>query len=621
MPNSITPSGYTPTFHMPIIDSSQNFAAIKAANIITASQVDHYALKITVTNATHRKLFSMAGGVVYFAPQNVSPDPFLLYDIYPNLPPLLPGTGFLVQMIWPADFKKLNSVLPIGVPPPMQIVYLNVAPSTVRPALKPFVQKLPDKWLTDAPVAGNHEQYVEGFLDKFLLGKAGVFVEGGTYIGDMAMADFTLFFAGTDLNGLSPILHVRDMPDYGGVQWHSHPLIEIVSALPVPVDIYAEFNLWDNSEKVFKPLPSGVTIDLTDYDPDPSNADLDSKTTDENSYGKVQFHFSNIQNIDEIKPDLFFRVHLGNHNPDPNLLVDPWTSREWVFSTLLGFYNTGSGYFEDFDGTRLGSETLPLLFRIGLGFWADLISFRPSVSIQQQLKASNPSAEVQFIEDAGDSEFPEEPGLTPDVNLDYYPVSVKTFPTVGGQLLTPMDLLRHVRLNINTLVDTSLFEFDLKNVPPEWASANPAVLQELQQLLGLVVKIDFYQWSINAEDGSVVLSSIDTTQFTFSTIYTGILDDSFHPVSGNRQIGFTPQQDGSYIFYTRGADRPTTTQDDFFSALEFHGADVSWKSLQQGIADFVNANGGVASVQPSVSARFPWNDVKAKYWNPTTGRI
>jgi hypothetical protein len=620
MPNSITSSGYTPIFHMPIIDSSHDYTAIKTANVITVSQVDHYALKITVANATYQKLFSMAGGVIYFVPQDISADPFLLYDSYPNLPPLSPGTGFLIQGLWPTDFRKLTAELPPGVPPPEYVVYINVAPATVHVALAPSVQAMPDKSLTKNPVAGNHQQYVDEYLDNVLLGKAGVFVKGGTQIGNMATTEFTLFFAGSDSNGLSPILHVRDMPNYGGEQWQGHPLIDTVSVLPVPVDIYAEFHLWDNFGKVFKPLPSGVTVDLTDYDPVPPSDDLDSKTTDGNSNGKVHFNFTDIQIIDEQGPDLYFKVHLGNHNPDPALLVDPWTSREWVFSTLLGFYNTGSGYFEDFDGTRLGSASLPLLFQIGLGFWADLISFRPSIGIQQQLKASGPSAEVQFIEDAGESSEPDEP--SPDINLDYYPVKVTIFPTVAGQLLTPMALLRHVRININKLVDTSLFAFDLDNVPPEWASANPEVLQELEQLLGLVLKIDFYQWSLlNVDDGSVVLSSIDTTQFTFSTIYTGVLDDSYHPVSGNRQIGFTAQQDGSYVFYTRGADRPTTAQDDFFSAIEFHGADVSWKSLQQGIADFVNGNGGVASLLPSQSARFSWQYVKAAYWNPTTGRI
>ena len=185
-----------------------------------------------------------------------------------------------------------------------------------------------------------------------------------------------------------------------------------------------------------------------------------------------------------------------------------------------------------------------------------------------------------------------------------------------------MDLLRHIRININTLIDDSLSKFDLESVPPEWTSADPAVLQQLQQLLGVVVNIDFYLVApANPDDGLVVVSSIDTTQFTFSTVSGGIMQSIQHPVSGNRQIGFTAQQDGSYLFFTRGADRPSNDIDNMFSSIEFRGADLSWTSLQQRIADLVNQKGGSASVQPSVSARFPWNYVQTRYWNPTTARI
>jgi len=606
---------------MPIIDSSQDYAAIKTAHVITASAVQHYALKIAMTNTTHNRLFSMAGGVVHFVPADAPSDPFLIYDLYPDLPRLSAGTGFLVQGLWPVDFKKLRTVLPAGVPPPLRVVYFNVAPATVRSALKPFVQARPDKSLTDNPLSGDHQQHVEEYLDKILLGKAGVFVEGGSHIGNIATNELTFFFAGVnDLTGLSPILHIRDMPDYGGEQWSNHPLIDAVSALSVPVDIYAEFNFWNDSDKAFKPVPSGVAVSLMS-DHVIADENLQTITTNDDSNGKVHFTFPDLQTIDVTEPDLFFEVALGNHNPDPILLGDPWSSSVWVFSSLFGFHYTGSGYFADFQGTRLGNETLPLLFRIGLGFWAALISFRPSVSIQQQLAAGPSPKKVQFIEDAGDPNFPDDPHHTPDINLDYYPVRITIFPIIGGKLFTAMDLLRHIRININTLIDDSLFAFDLKSVPPEWTSADPAVLQELQQLLGVLVNIDFYLASINADDGFVVVSSIDTTQFTFSTVSGGILQGLKHPVNGNREIGFTAQQDGSYLFYTRGADRPATDTDNMFSSIEFRGADLSWKSLQQGIADLVNQNGGSASVQPSVSVRFPWRHVRDKYWKPTTDRI
>ena len=319
MPNSL--AGYTPRFHMPIIDSSQDYAAIKIANVVTSSPENHYALRITVTDTTYNRLFSMVGSIVYFVPENAFSDPLLLFQSYPDLPPLSPGTGFLAQVVWPTDFSKLTKVLPVGVPPPTQIVYLNVVPTSVHDALKPFVEPLPDKWLTDDPSAGDHEQHVEEFLAKVLEGKAGVFVPGGQKIGKIATTEFTLFLASSDFNGLSPILHIRDMPNYGGEQWSGHPLIESVSTLPVPVNVYAEFKVWDDSDKAFKPLPSGVTVRLMDFDPEPQDELLQSITTDENSNGKTHFTFPDIQTIDESEPDLFFEVDLGNHNPDPAVLV------------------------------------------------------------------------------------------------------------------------------------------------------------------------------------------------------------------------------------------------------------------------------------------------------------
>jgi hypothetical protein len=606
---------------MPIIDSSQDYESIKANNSLTVTQIGHYALKIVVNDATLNSLFSMTGGIVYFVPQGAV-NTFLLYDFYPDLPPLLPGTGFLLQKIWPADTRTLNAKLPVGVPPPEHIVYLNVVPASVRTALKPFVQILPDKWLTDNPLVGDHQQHVEQYLDKILLGQAGVFVKGGTQIGKMATSEVTLFFAGNDLEGLSPILHIRNMPDYGGEQWKKHPLIEAVSTLPVPVDIYLAFSVWDNSEKVFKPLPDGVTVDILDFDLGPFDIDppLQTKTTNEDGNGQVHFTFPNIQNIDEEEPDLFFEVHLGSHNPEPSLLDDPWSSREWVFSLLFWIHTTGDGYYDNFDGTRLGSAILPLLFRIGLGFWADLISLRPSISIQQQLRASDPSKEVLFIEDAESSENEAGPPINPNINLDYYPVRVTVFPTIGNKVFTATDLLQQVRVKINDFVDTSLFEFETGNLPAVWETANPTDLQELQQLLGTLVNINFYL-AINLDDGYVVLSDIDTTRFTFSTVRSGLFDGIKHPVSGNRQVGFTPQPDGSYIFYVRGADRPTSADDDSLSSIEFRGADLGWKSLQSRIAEFVNDNGGQAFEEPSFSARFPWDSVRAQYWNPTTGRL
>lgn len=64
----------------------------------------------------------------------------------------------------------------------------------------------------------------------------------------------------------------------------------------------------------------------------------------------------------------------------------------------------------------------------------------------------------------------------------------------------------------------------------------------------------------------MVCSLADSKKWRFSTIYAP--RSAGHPVSGNREFGIMDVQnsDESFIFYTKGADRPA----DFFSdALDF----------------------------------------------------
>jgi hypothetical protein len=57
------------------------------------------------------------------------------------------------------------------------------------------------------------------------------------------------------------------------------------------------------------------------------------------------------------------------------------------------------------------------------------------------------------------------------------------------------------------------------------------------------------------EQGDVVVTCAAPMQFIFSTVYTRA--DGFHPVNGNRGFGIRDNNDGSWTFYTMGADRET----------------------------------------------------------------
>jgi hypothetical protein len=116
----------------------------------------------------------------------------------------------------------------------------------------------------------------------------------------------------------------------------------------------------------------------------------------------------------------------------------------------------------------------------------------------------------------------------------------------------------------------------------------------------------------------VVVTDAGIDYWIFSTIWTS--GDGYHPVSGNSWFGVSLGEDGNYIFATSGADRVTTWVDDAFSGTVFAGADSLWRSLQQGITNFIITNGGDAVVGDPFSQRYQWDGadgVQAQYFHPT----
>ncbi|MDF2517655.1 MAG: hypothetical protein K0R59_2951 [Sphingobacterium sp.] len=190
------------------------------------------------------------------------------------------------------------------------------------------------------------------------------------------------------------------------------------------------------------------------------------------------------------------------------------------------------------------------------------------------------------------------------VNMDYFPITVNLLPLVNGKVATPEQFLEHIRKNINNFVDTDYSEFkpyvysgvDDTNL---WNSSNPK---------NAVVAID-----IGAPDnGSVIVSKYNSSGWTFTTIYEPMYGQ--HPVSGNRDFGFTKNSNGSYTFFTKGVDRLTSldlTIVQNATGIPFSKADALWTSFQKGVADFVNMNGGNAGASKQEIYRPNWEDVKA----------
>ncbi|MDM1296538.1 hypothetical protein HX021_19810 [Sphingobacterium sp. N143] len=211
-------------------------------------------------------------------------------------------------------------------------------------------------------------------------------------------------------------------------------------------------------------------------------------------------------------------------------------------------------------------------------------------------------AKVQKIDDAHSTV----------VNMDYFPITVTELPIVNGKRLTPAEFIKHIRLNINNFINKDYSSFAPYNYlgiddTNLWNSSNP---------INAVVGIDIpgvFGSSDNFfdDDAAVIVSKSDASGWTFTTIFDPIYGS--HPVSGNRDFGFTQNSNGSYTFYTRGVDRLT---DNFGAVLQqlsgtpFTKADQLWTSFQEMVSEYVNQHGGSAAIAQQEIHRPNWALVK-----------
>jgi hypothetical protein len=179
-------------------------------------------------------------------------------------------------------------------------------------------------------------------------------------------------------------------------------------------------------------------------------------------------------------------------------------------------------------------------------------------------------------------------------------------PTVDGIQLDAKGLLRRIRDHLNDLIDTQYAEFAPYDAvdTAAWASSSP---------LGAALDIQMKIAGNRVDHGVVVVTEAADDHWTFSTVWSP--RDWNHPVSGNRQFGYVSDV-GSYVFFTRGADRTSNMQFDMGSSLVFGAAHDLWRSLQTGLAQFVNENHGAAVAELPVWNRYLWLGVKAAYHHP-----
>jgi hypothetical protein len=237
--------------------------------------------------------------------------------------------------------------------------------------------------------------------------------------------------------------------------------------------------------------------------------------------------------------------------------------------------------------------------------WQTLAQNEASEEILEKV-ANLPSSitnnfEIQTLEDANGSV----------INMDYFPVNITSLPNhpETGEQFTAESLLDYFRRNINFFVNGSGSSFSpyCEDVSPSiceqesnlWNSENPT---------GSIIYID-----IPGDDGVVICSEYTNSYWYFMTMNAPYAGN--HPVSGTRQFGYEMHSDGSYNFFVRGVDRINSFFQELFietftNADQFLGADLLWYTFQENLKNFVNDNGGQATVGIDSKYRPNWEDVK-----------
>jgi len=187
------------------------------------------------------------------------------------------------------------------------------------------------------------------------------------------------------------------------------------------------------------------------------------------------------------------------------------------------------------------------------------------------------------------------------VNMDYFPIRITTMPTINGHLYTAAEFLHYMRVNLNTFTGPGkIFNAYQANGVDDralWNSSDPR---------GAILALDLG----GPDNGSVITSFSRSDKWTFTTIYEPKYGE--HPVSGNRDFGYTPNNNG-IVIYTRGVDRLTSWDATFFqnvAGIPFQASDNLWTLFQSRLAGFVNSHGGNATPLAPEIKRPNWDVVK-----------
>jgi len=199
--------------------------------------------------------------------------------------------------------------------------------------------------------------------------------------------------------------------------------------------------------------------------------------------------------------------------------------------------------------------------------WKDLVQFMPVVHEEGVVR-------VQTIPN----------GFGDKINLDFYSITFRKDPTRSLSVV-----FRDIRRHFNSFThdaetfyeesaDTYFLPYRASPSADDLSSKRNKMVWESEDPKGAVMSFVLKSYTpalalaatthgirIVQEQGDVVATCATQTDFIFTTVYT--LKDTYHPVSGHRGFGIRDNGDGTWTFYSKGADRETKME----SGAEYFG--------------------------------------------------
>jgi hypothetical protein len=261
----------------------------------------------------------------------------------------------------------------------------------------------------------------------------------------------------------------------------------------------------------------------------------------------------------------------------------------------------------------------------------DLLNFQPPANVRRRVQG-DAGGHVQFIDD----------GASHLVNVDRYEVRLSGFEDHRSM----DDVFEHLRLSFGEYFAAGGGEFfgyedDDATEESQWRE-NPH---------GSVMVFDLHFWLNDVLDmltaatsasnpvfgvttnsphhfGPVVATMSAGYEWTFSTARTA--NRGLHPIAGSRRFRLEPVGD-EYRFVNEGVDRvsamlydlvrdapelpdPTNLLPDFTPDF-FELGHQAWMSFGRAMVDDVERRGGTAEIARTFSERYPWDEVRDRYWD------